>query len=309
MRFIDLHCDTASRLFYEKKHLDFNDCSIDIQKLKKGDCLAQFFAFFIDCKNCSPNNEFQNMYKNFMNELDLCKNDISIAGSLSEIIKNDDNKKMSAVLTIEDGGVLEGSMENLYDVYDKGIRLITLTWNYENEIGYPNYKKEFMNKGLKEFGIDAVLEMNKKGIIIDTSHLSDGGFYDVAKYSSKPFVASHSNSRSITNHSRNLTDDMIRVLADKGGIMGLNYCNAFMGDSKVTTIEEMICHLKHIINVGGYDVVSLGSDFDGIENEVEFKNPSEIYKLYDALLKSGFTEDIIEKIFYKNAIRFLKDTL
>lgn len=309
MKFIDLHCDTAGRIFYENKQLNKNDCSIDIEKLKKGDCLAQFFAFFIDCDNYSPNEEFQRMYSYFSKELDNNKDKIKLVTNLNDMLSNYDEEKISAFLTIEDGGVLEGNMDNLIDAYNKGIRLITLTWNYENEIGYPHCKKEFRDKGLKSFGIDLVSEMNKKGIIIDTSHLSDKGFYDVAKYSKKPFLASHSNSREITNHSRNLTDDMIKVLANKGGIMGLNYCNAFMGNSTITTLDEILYHVNHIVNVGGHDVIALGSDFDGIENEVEFKNPSHIEMLYDKLEKSGYKQEFIEKLFYKNAIRFLNDTL
>ena len=166
-----------------------------------------------------------------------------------------------------------------------------------------------MNLGLKEFGIDLIGEMNRLGVIIDTSHLSDGGFYDVARFSKKPFIASHSNSREVRNHPRNLTDDMIRVLADKGGIMGLNYCNSFVGSEEITSIEGLIKHVDHIVNVGGQEVIALGSDFDGIENEVEFKNPSHIDTFYDALKRKGYSDDFIDKLFYKNAERFIKDVL
>lgn len=151
--------------------------------------------------------------------------------------------------------------------------------------------------------------MNKLGIVIDVSHLSDGGFLDVLRYSKKPFVASHSNSRFVTNHSRNLTDDMIKAISNKGGILGINFCSSFLGTSKIAKINDMIKHIKHIKHVGGVECISLGSDFDGIENEVEIKNIGEIQKLYDALKINGFTYNEIEKIFYKNAERIIKDIL
>lgn len=308
MKFIDLHCDTASRIFYEKQHLSRNNFSIDEEKLLKGNAAAQFFAFFIDEKSHDINKEFYKMYDNFIHEIDNTKS-ISVAGDYKGYKDNISKDKISAFLTIEDGEVLEGNMENLYDVYNKKIRLITLTWNYENSIGYPNCKKDYMNMGLKNFGIDLVGEMNRLGVIIDTSHLSDGGFYDVAKYSRKPFVASHSNSREVMNHPRNLTDDMIKILADKGGVMGLNYCSAFVEKNNITTIEGLINQINHIVKVGGQDVICLGSDFDGIENEVEFKNPSNIDMLLSAIKKNGYSDDFIEKIFYKNAERVIKDVL
>jgi membrane dipeptidase len=190
-----------------------------------------------------------------------------------------------------------------------GVRLITLTWNFPNEIGFPNCQNEYMNKGLTEFGKEVVYEMNKLGMVIDVSHLSDGGFYDVANLSSKPFVASHSNSRSIRSHTRNLTDDMIRTLAEKGGVTGINFCAAFLGSSRDGRIDDMVEHIKHLRNIGGIDVIALGSDFDGIGNDVEIKDSSEMNKLAYELSKQGFNDDEIEKIFFKNALRVIKEVL
>lgn len=310
MNFIDMHCDTAMKLQYEKKQLNKNDLSVDIEKLKKGNALMQFFALFVYKK--MGNNLFEicdSMLDNLLLELKKNSNDISIALNYNDILKNHNEKKISALITIEEGEAIEGKMENLYKFYGKGVRLMTLTWNYENSIGYPHAQCCFKEKGLKNFGIDLVEEMNKLKMIIDVSHLSDGGFYDVAKYSKKPFVASHSNARFITSHSRNLTDDMIKVLANKGGVMGINFCNDFLGESEIATIDNMIKHIKHIKQVGGIDVIALGSDFDGIENQVEINNVSEMNKLRDRLLSNGFKENEVEKIFYKNVIRVIKETL
>ena len=151
---------------------------------------------------------------------------IEKAFSYEDILRNEYNNKISAILTIEDGGVLEGSLDNLKEVYEKGVRLITLTWNYKNGIGHPNFIYKSDNKGnyleepdltipnkkdgLTTFGIELIKNMEDLGIIIDVSHLSDKGFYDVLNNTRKPFVASHSNSRSITNVVRNMDDEMIK---------------------------------------------------------------------------------------------------
>jgi membrane dipeptidase len=154
--------------------------------------------------------------------------------------------------------------------------------------------------------------MNRLGMLIDVSHLSDGGFYDVARYSKQPFVASHSNARECTMHLRNLTDDMIRVLAEKGGIMGLNFESFFLNEGEPTalsTVEDMIRHLKHIRNVGGIDVMAIGTDFDGTMHSSEIAHLGEMEKLTVALKKNRFSEEEIDKIYYKNALRIIKQVL
>lgn len=312
MKVIDLHCDTILKIMESKQQqtLNKNEYSVDMEKLKSGGFLAQFFALFIDLKAAEdPYKYCMEMLKVFKNQTEINKHSIMHVKSFYDIEEAKKQDKIAAVLTIEEGGVLKGSLDNLKNFFDEGVRLITLTWNYPNEIGYPNYKWKYSDKGLTLFGKILVEEMNRMGIIIDVSHMSDQGFYDVAKQTKKPFLASHSNSRSITNHSRNLTDDMIRVLSEKGGIMGINFCSAFLGEENTSTIESMVKHIKYIYNVGGIDVIGIGSDFDGIENKVEIKDSSEIMKLASALSNEGFSEDAIEKIFYKNALRLLKDII
>ncbi len=141
--------------------------------------------------------------------------------------------------------------------------------------------------------------MNRLGMLIDVSHLSDEGFYDVAKLSSKPFIASHSNSRTMKNHPRNLTDDMIKVLSESGGgVMGICFERDFLGNTEKARIEDMIRHIKHIKNIGGIEVIALGSDFDGSHPNCEINNIGEIEKLAFALSDNKFSEDEIDKIFF-----------
>lgn len=311
MKFIDMHCDTPSFILDNRENsLKKSNGTVDIEKLKTGNAMIQFFAYFVELnKEIDSFEKFDEMYHNFQNQIKLNEQDIEVIKRFEDIKAIEDKGKIGCLYTIEEGEVLKGDMENLYKVYDKGIRGITLTWNFENSIGYPNCIKECSSKGLKNFGFELIGEMNNLGIIVDVSHLSDGGFYDVSRESIKPFVATHSNARAITNHSRNLTDDMIKILSEKGGVMGLNFCAPFLGGSKISRIQDMILHLKHIKNVGGVDVIALGSDFDGIDNKVEIKNASKMPILAEELLKNGFKEEEIEKIFYKNALRVLKDVL
>ncbi|WP_018248634.1 dipeptidase [Orenia marismortui] len=315
MKLIDLHCDTIYRIFNNEisSNLRKNQFQVDIEKLKRADSMAQFFALFLDLeeidKKASPLEHCLAMLDRFYQEIDRNKDQIAIAKNYQDLITNKKNNKISAFLSIEEGEVLEGTLANLRNFYRLGVRLITLTWNYPNSIGYPNCKKEYMNKGLSTFGKKVICEMNHLGMLIDVSHLSDGGFYDVAKLSSQPFIASHSNSRSIKDHSRNLSDDMIKILANKGGIMGINFAADFLGSSEISRVNDMIKHISHIKKVGGIDVIAIGSDFDGIDCRLEINNIAKIARLTDALKKANFTFDEIEKIYYKNAQRVIKEVL
>lgn len=219
---------------------------------------------------------------------------------------------MSALLTIEDGRSAK-SIDKIKEYYDLGIRLIGLTWNFENCMGYPTSDdKDIMKKGLKKFGFEAVEYMNEIGMIVDVSHLSDAGFYDVAKISKKPFVASHSNARELSPHRRNLTDEMIKIIANKGGVAGLNFAPAFLNNditNRDSKIELMVKHLDYIKNIGGEDILALGSDLDGVEGNLEVNSTDKMPNLFEALRKDKWSEDLIEKFAYKNTLRVIKDTL
>ena len=160
----------------------------------------------------------------------------------------------------KEGAVIDGVLSNLEYFYARGVRMICLNWNFINGIGHPNFtlseKPDFKTpnteKGLTQFGIDVVKKMEKLGMIIDISHMSDKGFWDVYNNTTKPFIASHSNSRSVCNHVRNLTDDMIKALANRGGVMGLNFCTNFINEeAEVTYTNDIVKHALHIIEVGG----------------------------------------------------------
>lgn len=325
-----MHCDTIMKLCIDRNkgiesNLRNNDFHISIEKMNKGDYLAQCFAMFVPFNVENPFETCIQMIDRYYEEMDKNKDLILPAYSYDDIIKNKEKGKMSGILTIEEGGVTKCNLSYLRTFYRLGVRMITLTWNFVNGVGYPNFirpndgsRPDFKNPntkdGLTEYGISMIKEMNKLGIIIDVSHLSDAGFYDVLKYSTAPFVASHSNARSICNHCRNLTDDMIRKLSLRGGVMGINFAADFLneveeGKDNFSKIEYIVKHVKHIVKIGGIDCVGLGTDFDGIEKDLEIKDASFMPLLRNALLNEGFNEEEIDKIFYKNVLRVFKEVL
>lgn len=312
---IDLHCDTIMALYQNKdKELISNDLQIDLIKMKKGNYLAQTFAMFVFYKVENPFQTCNEMIDLFYHELDKNNDKIKLALSKDEILSNHEKGYLNAILSIEEGGVIGSNLDNINHFYNRGVRMICLNWNFINGIGHPNFsyyldgKPDFKTpnttQGLTEFGIKVVKRMEELGMIIDVSHLSDKGFWDVYNNTTKPFIASHSNARSVCNHVRNLTDEMIKALSSRGGVIGLNFATDFINDNeKITYVKDIVKHALHIIEVGGIDCLSIGTDFDGIDRTTEIDNASMMPILVDALLESGLTEEDVEKICYKNFLR------
>lgn len=325
MRYIDLHCDSLLKIFNKSEQenlFENNNLSVDFKSLQQGEALAQFFAIFMPDEETLTELKFEEINDdlyidravNILEQEVIQHNQIvALAKNYQDIIVNQQQGKISALLTIEDGRSVAGNLDKLKKYYKKGIRLITLTWNYENCFGYPNSTNPAqMARGLKDFGIEAVQYMNQLGMLIDVSHLSDGGFYDVAQYSSKPFIASHSNARSLANHPRNLTDQMIIKIAEKGGVIGLNFAPYFLNKDNAnskSSIERMIAHLNYLKNIGGENVLALGTDFDGIHGNLEIASSKQMPLLFKALARSGWNTDLIEKFAFKNSMRVIKEVL
>ena len=321
MKVVDMHCDTIGELWKAEKagkpiSLRSNSLHIDLEKMQKGDYLLQNFAMFVFLgreKDPLVNVlEMIDVYNRAMAE------NADIIGSVlnyEDIEKNRAAGKLSGMLTIEEGAVLKGNPYVVRTLYQLGVRMLTLTWNFENEIGYPNTivkAKDYdpsRHYGLKPEGIEIVREMNRVGMIVDVSHLGDDGFWDVVKYCDGPFVASHSNARAVCNHTRNMTDDMIRALADKGGVMGLNFCGDFLNPNGKSRVEDMVRHAKHIINVGGSDILGLGTDYDGIDGDLELDHCDKMPLLAQGMERQGFSTQQIEKIFHGNVLRLYREVL
>lgn len=325
---LDMHCDTIWEILNEKRKgneisLTQNNLHLDLLRMKNSGYLLQNFALWLNIGKCkNPWNEFISLYKCYHGEIMKNAHLIAPVKRFSDIKKNYKNGKMSAMLTVEDGAVLEGKTERLATLYDIGVKMITLTWNYPNEIGFPNINCRNINpdpyladvtNGLTKKGYELIASMEKLGIIIDVSHLSDAGFYNVLECTTKPFVASHSNARSICKNTRNLTDDMLKKLANRGGCVGLNFYPPFLTDNPKCenndNISALVNHAMHIKNVAGVDSIGLGSDFDGFSAISNIMGVQSMHLLWETFHSQGFTQSELDKIFFKNALRLYKEVL
>ena len=307
---IDLHCDTIMQLLDHPDSGDLyrNTWKIDIEKLQKAHSKVQDFALFI---NLGETNDPYGRYEEMRN---LCTTQIHLYGEhIQHVLSYQDVKsvyesgKIGALMSIEEGGVLGGDLDKLKQAYQDGVRLITLTWNYPNGLGEPHCGEQ--HKKLTSKGVEFVEAMQDLGIIVDCSHLNDAGTEQLGDILDVPFVASHSNAREVTAHTRNLPDNLIKLIANKGGVIGLNFAQSFLGTSPVSRIDDIVKHGLYLINKGGEDVVALGTDFDGIKPNTEIKDASEMYRLYDAFKEAGLSVEQCEKLFWKNADRLLKEIL
>lgn len=300
LRFVDLHCDTISEMHDHPEQ----DHHITLDKLQSGGVVLQCFALFTDLKGYEPPEKraFE-LYGTFVEFLKKNRNRIALVRSWQDFIEIREKQLVGALLTLEEGDVTFGDLEFLDTWYDLGVRMITLSWNHDNRLADAS--------GLTEYGKRYVHRMEELGMVVDVSHLSDRAFRDVCEIATRPFVASHSNARSLCNVSRNLTDDMIRAVAEHGGVIGLNFYARFLKEEgeDYSEVEEMIRHIRHIMEVGGEDVIALGSDFDGISSRLELRDAAGLHRLTDSMLKAGFTKDQVEKFSHENAERVFREIL
>lgn len=317
MKLIDMHCDTLWKMMDLDKegNLMENQCSINIPGMKKAGTLAQFFACFTYLGDYKAKGAYEKGYARILEmirfldqQINAFPDEIARACSRKEILRNESEGKISALLGVEDGGVLNGKMERLEELYRKGVRLVTLLWNHENCIGHPNSRRPGeMWQGLKPFGIQMVERMSELKMIVDVSHASDGTVRDVLEHARGAVIASHSNCRAVCPHPRNLTDEMIRAIANRGGIAGVNFYGPFLGTETESRISEITHHILHMIDVGGSSFPAIGTDFDGFDGMevMDIPEVGSMERLWEALKKKGISERQLDMIWRRNALRVI----
>ena len=310
----DGHCDTILEIIKHKRSLADKTCNghLDIPRLREGGVDIQVFAIFVE-DNYRPSNLLKRtlqLLDYFLVEIEKNQDAISLVVNYDQIKKVNKIGKIAAILAIEGGESLEGDLAVLKVLYRSGVRLLTLTWNYRNEIADGLYESR-TGGGLTEFGIKIIEEMNKLGMIIDVSHLSEAGFWDVIKFSKSPIIASHSNCFNVCSHWRNLKDEQIKAVADKNGVIGITYVPAFLTkDERKAIIEDVVRHIDYIVKKVGIDYVGLGSDFDGVENlPLDLEGIEKIPNITAELLKQGYKEEYIRKILGGNFLRVFKEVV
>lgn len=290
MKFFDLHCDTVTKLSIANQSLYDGASEVTFEKAACFEKYKQCFAIFIN-----DNIRGEDAWQYFLRNLSYFNQ------QLNENKYNINN--VTPILTIEGGAVLGGDLSKIEKIANFGVKLFTLTWNGENELGYGVSH----NIGLKSKGIDAVKSLNSHNITIDVSHISDKGFFDVANFSSKPFIASHSNSRVVCDNKRNLTDEQFFVIKERRGLVGVNFHIPFVTKSD-DYIKSLLKHIYHFLSLGGEDILSIGSDFDGCETHYTLNTIEKIPDLY-SICKNEFGEIVSNKIFYDNANNFFEGSV
>ena len=300
--FSDAHCDTIAKIYDLKCELYENDCHIDLKRLQKNKNLVQFYAVWTDPEyepySCLP--RCLEIIDKFYEE--TARNNIPVITAAEEVDGG------GALLTVEGGGVLGGRLSVLRVLHRLGVRSVTLTWNGRNELGdgAAQGEKAF---GLSRFGEEVVAEMNRLGMIVDVSHLSDRGFWDVVRVCGAPFMATHSNARAVASHWRNLTNEQISVIINMGGFIGINFCPDFLNPNGAG-IADIIKHIEHMLSLGGGDVVGFGADFDGVDDLPNGINGVEdMDKVTNELLKLNYSDAQVHKLLYANLHRAVRTIL
>lgn len=309
---IDGHCDTILELYKNNRSFwDFNQQGhVDWPRLKQANVNLQFMAFYIE-PEFKPTGAlarlleilayFRFQQEQFPGRINIIKNKQDI-----EIIKPN---TISSLLSIEGGEVLEHRLPLLRILYDLGFRCMTLTWNQRNDLADGIWESA-SGGGLTAFGRAVVCEMNRLGMLIDVSHLSEAGFWDVISETVKPIAATHSCCRALCDHPRNLTDDQLLALKKNNGIIGINFYPGFLDKDLPVGIDSVIAHIEHAVNIAGADHVGLGADFDGIDKTPQgLEDVTRLPEITHALVKRGWNEEDIRKIMGGNFLRVLQENL
>jgi membrane dipeptidase len=304
--------------------IDGDRSQVDLPKLKAGGVDASFFALYTsaDLSEDEAATKVLEMIARVYDALDAYSEQAALALTPEDALRNKGKGLISIFLGIENGSPIHKSLPLLRQFYRMGVRYMTLTHNGDNEIA-DSAAQGTRWHGLSPFGREVVDEMNRLGMIVDVAHVSDETFYDVIKCSKAPIVSTHSCCRALASHRRNMTDDMIRTLADHGGVIQINFYPVFLSDlyasfyevkgekaSPRPGVSDVVNHIYHAVKVGGIEHVGIGTDFDGIEVTPKgLEDISKLPKVFDQLKRKGYSEDQIELIAGKNFLRTFNDVI
>lgn len=319
MKLFDLHCDTAGECLNRKLPLYDGKQHINLCKGNELDKWCQLFAIWIpdELRGKAAEDYFENVLLNFRTEILKNEANIKLCKGFEDLNEAEKARKCAAILTCE-GASPFAENDRIFLAKEYGVKLITLTWNGENEIGYGC--QSGCDYGLKLLGKRLLKDMERLNIVADVSHLNRAGFFDAISSGAR-VVASHSNCKSVLERTRkdsedkffscrrNLDDEQIKLLIECDGLIGINFCCSFLGDEGDDGFEAVYRHMSHILDIGGEDVLAIGSDFDGCRINPELAGVDKMPFLAEYLKQKGFGADLVEKIFYENAYNFLKNIL
>nr|WP_068780785.1 dipeptidase [Paenibacillus sp. GM2] len=311
LKIVDFHCDVLSKIQLDRS-LDFkgdNGLDVNLERMKQGGVDLQCFAIYLSEKLGPPGIE------HIMEQLDLFQERIASEGiglirNTADLERVAASGERSGLLSIEGADGLEGDLFYLRLCYERGVRFLGITWNYANWAA--DGVMELRNGGFTRKGLELVQVCHELGIILDVSHLSQKGFWELVELSEsakRPFIASHSNAYHICAHARNLHDEQIRAIIDSGGRIGVTFVPWFVKDSTVVHSEDLLPHLDHICQLGGEKQIMFGSDFDGIDTHIDdLRHAGDYYRWVETLLKH-YPEELVKGWMSGNALEFLQKWL
>ena len=302
--YFDGHCDTVSECAHQHRSLGENGGHLDLARLGRFRKAAQVFAIFANAARFPEGTLFaecQKQHAVFLAELAKnaglavqCRTGADIAGANAA-------GKVAALLSVEGAELLDCDPARLETAAAWGVKLVNITWNHVNALSGTNVEQP--DRGLTDRGRAFAGEAARLGILLDVSHLSDPGFWDLAELGLGPIVASHSNARALCGHPRNLTDDMFKAVRDSGGAAGFNLCTEFVGGA--CSLDDGVRHIDHFMELDGAKTVALGGDWDGCGLSFGWHGVQDLPALWNALADRGYDEGTLEDIFFNNWLRVL----
>ena len=314
---VDTHTDTP--LWFTRGDFSVGkrkSNQVNIQKMEEGKLDSQFLAIFLAQKERDEASSqaavekclkmIENTYADVAKYQDAC----GIALTEEDALRLKAEGKKAFFLGIENGYAIGKDIKNVKKFKDMGIQYMTLSHSYDNDICNSSSNTEDASKGLTVFGRKVVKEMNKVGMMIDVSHVSEGTFWDVIKYSKDPIFASHSSVKALCDHDRNLTDDQLRALAKNGGVIQICIYDGYLNnDAKAASIDDIVKHIDHAVKVAGIDHVGIGSDFDGGGGVLGCKGDNDMINITVKLIENGYSEEDIRKIWGGNFFRVMNQVI
>ncbi len=306
MKICDLHCDTALALYRHGYALCDAPCAVSLEKVAGYERYVQLMAIFTDSR-LNDEEGWEQFWKVkdvldaecAKNKIPLCKNNATLAEELSK-----PETKTAFLLTVEDARILAGKEERLETLYNAGVSVITPLWGGLTCMGGSHNT----DAGLTDFGKAMVTDCLKLGIAVDLSHASTQSADDILDLAEKhggKVLATHSNAWKLCHHTRNLNDDRLRRLADLGGIVGVNLYVRFLTETEDCTAADVVRHIEYLTKVMGEDKVAFGADWDGADVPAELCDISRMPTLVPLLQNCGFTADMLDKLYWQNAVDFL----
>ncbi len=308
---VDFHCDALSKMQLDSNLEFMRDPRLDVnlERMEQGGVGLQCFAVFISERLGKPK------IGHILDQIDLFRQKVMNSGvalitSVEELEAAEAAGQPGGVLSIEGADGLEGSFHYLQLCYDRGVRFLGLTWNFANWAA--DGILEPRGGGFTSQGVELVKACHKLGLLLDVSHLSIKGFWELAEISEQkgiPFIASHSNAYRICSHARNLRDDQIRAIISLGGRIGITFVPWFVKKAPVVEMSDLLPHIEHICSLGGEKTIMFGSDFDGIESHINHLSHSGQFANLAELLLRHYSEELVRGWMSGNALSFLKTWL